>query len=68
IEILVFCFYLPKDKGNLSVNAILTELGLLYLASSRINDVTGTSSTANILINLRTRVDITEKKVNDILR
>ncbi|KAK4031201.1 hypothetical protein C8A01DRAFT_21547, partial [Parachaetomium inaequale] len=68
IEILVLRFYLPKGKGNLSINVILTELGLLYLASSCINNIIGAPSTANILINLRTRADITEKKVNNILR
>jgi hypothetical protein len=68
VEILALRYYLLKGEGNPLVNAILVELGLSYLSSSRLVDNIGVLGVASTLTTIRSKANAAKSKADNIIR
>ena len=68
VEILALRYYSPKGKGNPLVNAILVELGMLYLNSGCIIDDTHTLGSASTLVTIRSKAEAIKNEADDIIK
>jgi endonuclease III-like uncharacterized protein len=68
VEILALRYVSLKGKGNPSVNAILAELSISQLNTSRIIEDTSTLGGASTLTTIRTKADAAKSEADDIIK